>query len=175
MFDVHSFTKQINREQFEVELCKILKTFIMKNLFFGLIAICVFGVSNAQSKFVKMELPKAWQSSEVASETVIEDVKFKSKSGREMQGQIRFTIPEKGNGLIKLEFSENILLDGGVKTNHLVTANTDSSEPNEGLGDCVSKCHAKFTDTNGVKIPGRGACKAECWMTAIVKAVKTII
>lgn len=147
----------------------------MKNLFFGLITICVFGVANAQSKFVKMELPKIWQSTETQSETIVEDVKFKSTSGREMKGQIRFTIPEKGNGLVKLEFSENILLEGGVKTNHLVTTESDLNGLTDNLGTCVSKCHEKFTDANGVKIPGRGACKAGCWMIAIVKAVSTII
>ncbi len=48
----------------------------------------------------------------------------------------------------------------------------------ESLSDCIIKCHQEFTDENGMKIRGRGACKAGCWFEAasdfVVELIQTV-
>ncbi|MGR7812210.1 hypothetical protein [Lacinutrix undariae] len=43
---------------------------------------------------------------------------------------------------------------------------------------CIQGCITKYTDENGEKIKGRGACKANCWVSTavdVIKAAATII
>lgn len=43
--------------------------------------------------------------------------------------------------------------------------------------DCISGCNSSFTDNNGDKISGRGACKGNCWVdtaVSVLEAVATI-
>lgn len=43
------------------------------------------------------------------------------------------------------------------------------------LSACLKDCHERFTDENGDKIKGRGACKAGCWVDTVVKVVITVL
>jgi len=159
----------MSREQFE-NYCKTFKTFsIMKKLVVSLIAFVMFGfAATAQTKFVKMELPRSIQSPAGLSETIVKNVSFKDKSGQQSRGQLRFVIPDKGNGLISLEFTENILLAGGIKIDFFMqNQNALTGEPADAdeisLSECLTKCTKDFTNPDGSKIPGRGQCKAGCW------------
>jgi hypothetical protein len=140
----------------------------MKKFVFGLLAIAMFGfTTNAQTKFVKMTLPKSVQSPAGASETIVHNVSFKNAAGVQSRGQIRYVIPEVGKGLISLEFSDNILAAGGIRADFFVqNPNALEGEPGTAtptLAECLAKCHESFTRPDGSKIPGRGQCKAACW------------
>jgi len=130
----------------------------MKKLVVSLIAFVMIGfAATAQTKFVKMELPRSIQSPAGLSETIVKNVSFKDKSGQQSRGQLRFVIPDKGNGLISLEFTENILLAGGIKTDFFVikaaalgeTASTGGNP----LTNCINECNERYTNPDGTKIP----------------------
>jgi hypothetical protein len=38
--------------------------------------------------------------------------------------------------------------------------------------DCISGCNSSFTDDNGDKISGRGACKGNCWVDTAVRVLE---
>ncbi|AWI24922.1 hypothetical protein [Flavobacterium pallidum] len=151
----------------------------MKKLFLSLLATCLLTLTaNAQTRFVKMELPSFRQSPAGPSETIIYDVSFKNKDGKTEKGQMKFVVPDEGNGLISLEFSDNMIKNTSVTTNYfVVNANKLSEESAEGksLSDCLTDCKKNFTNPDGTKIKGRGECKAGCWWDAAVKVLPMVL
>ncbi len=153
----------------------------MKKFVLGLLAIAMFGfTTNAQTKFVKMTLPKSVQSPAGSSGTVVHNVSFKNAAGVESRGQIRYVIPEVGKGLISLEFSDNILAAGGIRTDFFVqNPNALSGEPENAndlsLSECLTACMKNFTNPDGTKIPGRGECKAACWWKEVREVLPLIL
>lgn len=62
---------------------------------------------------------------------------------------------------------------------HFVLLLQDQDQPaiqdnDESLSDCIIKCHREFTDENGKRIRGRGACKAGCWFDAAKELVVNV-
>ena len=45
--------------------------------------------------------------------------------------------------------------------------------------ECIDGCNEEYTDSDGNKIKGRGACKANCWLRsiseALIKAIPSVI
>lgn len=82
------------------------------------------------------------------------------EDGNEIYGKIRFTMPSTcEETLIKLEITKNIFEQTELDSDFLLEAQ------DEGLlyrlkSSCIASCQEKFTDENGDKIKGRGACKA---------------
>lgn len=154
----------------------------MKNFFFSLIAIVgISAFAAAQTHFVSMKLPKNLASLEKQAEIVTRNVTLTTKEGKRIKGQVRLTIPEKGQGLVAAEFTAN-LLDGTGLTPNFFTDNQTAFANEEGgtrqpfnLSACLQQCMTTFTTPDGKKIPGRGACKFDCWMVAAATvAVKTL-
>lgn len=50
--------------------------------------------------------------------------------------------------------------------------NNDLSPENH--AGCIEWCKQKYTDENGEKLPGRGACKANCWVSTTVRVLEAI-
>jgi hypothetical protein len=51
-------------------------------------------------------------------------------------------------------------------------------DPNEDLSPhtaCIEGCKDKYTDEDGNKIKGRGACKGNCWVDTTVRLFKAIL
>ncbi|OYU80932.1 MAG: hypothetical protein CFE23_06780 [Flavobacterium sp. BFFFF1] len=154
----------------------------MKKLFFTLFATSLLALSaNAQSKFTRMELPASRQAPAGPSETIVYEVSFKGNTGKTGTGQIKFVVPDDGNGLIALEITDNVLQSLGINANYLVSASralAEGSTESQTLSQCLDGCNKKFTTADGVKIKGRGKCKANCWfgsLEEILPAVLTII
>ena len=153
----------------------------MKKFVIGLIAMAVFGfTANAQTKFVEMALPKSVQSPAGASESIVYDVSFKNAAGVQSRGQIRYVIPEVGTGLISLEFSDNILVAGGIRSDFFVQnpnalAGESENANDISLSECLTACTKNFTNPDGSKIPGRGQCKAGCWWQEVKEVLPIIL
>lgn len=50
-------------------------------------------------------------------------------------------------------------------------------DPNDGMSphaQCIEACKDKYTDENGDRIRGRGACKANCWVDTGVRVLRAI-
>ncbi len=39
---------------------------------------------------------------------------------------------------------------------------------------CIQGCNTTYTNADGTKKPGRGACKFNCWVSTTVQVVKAI-
>ncbi|WP_334058377.1 hypothetical protein [Polaribacter sp. P097] len=50
----------------------------------------------------------------------------------------------------------------------------DDGPPDNHTG-CIEWCKDKYTDKEGDKIKGRGACKANCWVDTVIRAVDAIL
>lgn len=48
----------------------------------------------------------------------------------------------------------------------------DTKEHNH--ADCISTCMEKYTNEDGTKKPGRGACKFNCWVSTAVQIIEAI-
>jgi len=57
--------------------------------------------------------------------------------------------------------------------------NTLNGEPDRGEkftdhAGCIEACKDKYTNPDGTKKPGRGGCKASCWVDTAVKVIEAI-
>lgn len=133
----------------------------------------------AQTRFVRMTLPKALQSTATEFETITANVTFNYKDGRSVDGQIRAAVPFRGSGYVSVEFSSN-LVDGKTVTNNFLSAYPQFFRTG-GSGSfdydaCIDDCMRQFTGPDGTKIPGRGACKFKCFLQAISsEIVNTVV
>jgi hypothetical protein len=51
-------------------------------------------------------------------------------------------------------------------------------DPNEGLSPhamCIETCIDKYTDSEGNKKRGRGACKANCWVDTGIRIIEALV
>ena len=151
----------------------------MKNLL--LLFAVVISTSSIGQTFVKMELPASMKSTlttrTTTYETITRDVTVISKDGKVKQSaKIRMVIPDKGEGLISMEFTENILTVANIKPNYFTTINTTSvfdSQPSK-FSDCIKWCNETYTDADGNKKPGRGTCKFGCWLGGTIQIMEAV-
>ncbi len=128
-----------------------------------------------------MDLPASMKSSQTRGfETVTKDVVVISKDGKVRQNaKIRMVVPDKGEGLISLEFTSNILSVANIRPDYIVSSSKTSDEAEQNQhSKCIAACNANFTNPDGTKMPGRGACKANCWIDTtvrILEAAATIV
>lgn len=71
------------------------------------------------------------------------------------------------------ELGENYTDMQALEAN-LAQAKTEAAE-NFSLTNCLNGCHDKFTDANGNKVKGRGACKFGCWAERVLKFIEIIV
>lgn len=154
----------------------------MKNLFFSVVAtVAISAFAAAQSNFVKMNLPRSLQSTSKSYETITKDVTRTDRGGKTIKGQVRLSIPDNGFGLVSAEFTAN-LLDSKLITPDFFVSYAREGDPTGGLLDpnfsletCLQGCQERFSDPNGGRLPGRGACKFNCWLVAAARVAEKIL
>lgn len=90
----------------------------------------------------------------------------------------------KSESLNKILFSEKFMSENDIsqnaledELNKLHTKNKlDPTEPElSPHASCIEWCKQNYTDEEGNKIKGRGACKGNCWVDTIKEVVKEIV
>ena len=136
---------------------------------------------------------------ETVSDDYKNDVLLKSVENEDITEVWEFSIVvdgEKINGEILLDWnhekevansvivSSNILDAIGISQSEFDSQlqtevnSDDDDDPNDGLSphaQCIETCKDKYTDENGNKIRGRGACKANCWVDTAIRLVEAIV
>lgn len=54
------------------------------------------------------------------------------------------------------------------------TKNGDIDTPPGDHAGCIEWCKGKYTDEEGNKKRGRGACKANCWVSTAVRVLEAV-
>ncbi|WP_298144942.1 hypothetical protein [Flavobacterium sp.] len=129
------------------------------------------------TQFVNMQIPSKYLSRASETETFVQDVTVTSKDGRVTErGQMRITVPLTGEGVSKIELSANILRIGGIGADFFVrnpqNFQTYAEEPSH--SQCIDNCNKKYTSPDGERLPGRGACKFNCWVSTTVRILEAI-
>jgi hypothetical protein len=104
------------------------------------------------------------------------DVKIITDSGKEVIGKIRIEMPTiDENKLVSFMMTRNILNEANVSSKFWIDYWAESEQNYARLmGSCIADCQRAFTDENGDKIKGRGACKAHCWVDTVVRTLNAI-
>lgn len=143
--------------------------------------------STATFSFIEMALPAVMLSDDTEFETVVEEVVYTTENGVEIEGQIRFRIPDNDFKIVSIEFSQDLLDVMEIDENYFIDNSEDLLEaygnPDDeqgggsgAVGDDRSHGERlKWCYDNFEKGQGRGDCKAGEWVTTIGKALKGIL
>ncbi len=149
---------------------------IFFSIFFILLGCDKDDLSNV--KFVDSSLPNSliYQNpnrSDVEIITKIMDIVVVDEDGQEVYGKMKISFPDNDEEkLVSMSFTSNIFDETKLDRQFMMNYN------NLNRSSCIASCQEKFTDSEGNKIKGRGACKAECWAktaAAVGAAVAAII
>jgi hypothetical protein len=91
--------------------------------------------------------------------------------------------------IVDYDFSDNLFSDYNINEQalrNLIDAEVNgviikNSDPGDNDGElsphaaCIEWCNDHYTDSDGNKIPGRGACKANCWVDTFVRLVDALV
>lgn len=151
---------------------KLLK--LVPVAFFGILLAATSCTDNEETINQEPSLSKS-----VASEEIPEIWPFAIEvNGQTINGELTL------NWNHETETANEVL----VSTNVLNALDLSQEEFNAKLGDatksqrgelsphaaCIQWCRDNYTDENGKRIPGRGACKANCWVDTVIRLIDAL-
>lgn len=89
----------------------------MKKFLFSLMAIVLVSLSGNAQKFVDMKISDFMKSREdiKKSETIVKEFSYKNlRTGEKGQAKIKVIIPDNGEGVLGIAFTDNFLNAGGI-------------------------------------------------------------
>lgn len=112
----------------------------------------------------------------------VETISLPAKDGANAKGAItgtlEFTFDENSEVVTDIVMSPNLsdyldLTDDQLETmvNNEIQS-TAVGAPEHDHATCISGCNTTFTNADGTKKPGRGACKFNCWVSTTVQIIK---
>lgn len=160
-----------------------LKPFLLLILWGVLLSSCSMNeneVPQNELTFSELEVPSEilygnnFRSTNVETNSVILEISVMLDSGEEVLGQVKATYPKNNDDyLISFEVSDNIV--DALGPNYEYWKELKSGNSQRLLrSSCVASCHETFTDDDGNKLKGRGACKASCWATIAIAAAAVV-
>lgn len=104
-----------------------------------------------------------------------------TKDGNEYITEIIVTYDDSNENLIKISISDNflIVLDVDITEieNAIIEEVNSDKEGGPRLSEhaaCIEWCKKNYTDADGNKIEGRGACKANCWVDTAIRVLEAL-
>ncbi len=134
-------------------------------------------------EMVSLNLP--FYASDYETESLIEEVNFYyfTKDNNRYSVKILVSFDNRYENLVNISMSSNyfnitevsqVEVEEGIVSNF----NGDGEEnQNDGMSphaSCIEACKDKYTDDDGNKIRGRGACKANCWVDTTIRTLDAI-
>lgn len=109
-----------------------------------------------------------------------------------VQYNILLTYDNNLDQIVDYDLSENFFTDNNIneqelrnlidaEVNGVIFKNGDPGENDENDGElsphaaCIEWCNDEYTDSDGNKIPGRGSCKANCWVDTVIRVVDALV
>lgn len=132
-------------------------------------------------EMVDLDLP--FYASEYDAENLIKKVGNYNirKDNNQYSVKIIVTFDTTNENLVNMSVSRDYFRITEVSQNELedaiITSLSGDDDENDGMSphaSCIESCKDKYTDEEGNKISGRGACKANCWVDTGVKLVAAL-
>ncbi|WP_298144947.1 hypothetical protein [Flavobacterium sp.] len=151
----------------------------MKSYFLTFLSIFFIHAAVAQTyEFENMKIPAEYFDSSTDLEIFTFDVLVSSLDGKVSEkGQVRISTSASENKIGKIEFSKNILQIGGFKNDYFIRNPQlfQQAVSRESHSQCIDRCNKDYTGPNGEKLPGRGWCKAGCWLNTTIRIAVAVI
>ncbi len=161
---------------------------IFKNLFTLLIlAVLAVACSDekaeitpAEPEFISIAIPETYRTNlenQRSNELDVAEVGIKvtKEDGEVVIGKMRFTMPATDDEtLVNFEMTENLLNGTGFTESFWVDQAKIQTGQQRIASSCIASCQKEFTK-DGKKVPGRGACKAECWAKTAIAAAAVVV
>ena len=139
-----------------------------------------------QSEFVNITIPDMYQTDYSTARTESDEThevvaRIIRKDGTEVVGKMRITFPSSDQEkLTKFEMSSNLIEEANLSSDFWIqlAKKKSSNKVQKVESSCIASCQEQYTDKDGNKIEGRGACKAECWAktaAAVITAAAAVI
>ena len=138
----------------------------------------------SEPDFVEVSIPDAYKATYPNGRTTSEDsdiyemdVKVIKDDGTEVIGKMRFTMPATSDEMLeRFELTSNLISETDLSSDFWINNSGSNSQSNGRIqGSCIASCQEAFTDDEGDKIKGRGACKAECWAQTAIKVAAVVV
>ena len=132
------------------------------------------------SGFTLMSVPSEYQTDNYGNtslESTLHTVDIEvTENGTTYIGSMTVDLADTDESLIELKISNNILYNTSLTSNFWTNHNEpDNAAKKDEHVSCIADFQDTFTDENGEKIKGRGACKAECWANTAAKFTPLLI
>ncbi len=115
-----------------------------------------------------VEVPSATKQGETESILVTFTIKVNEDTGEIVSKEVSENLLERLHLKTQEEFQDFIAQEILKKEKARQTARRGEGETH---AQCITNCYKDFTDKNGDKIAGRGACKAGCWVDTVVEII----
>lgn len=98
----------------------------------------------------------------------------------EISGTVEFTFNENSEAVTDIVMSPNLSDYLNLSDEELeVMVNNEVQATTAGAGEhdhasCIQGCNTTYTNADGTKKPGRGACKFNCWVSTTVQVLKAV-
>lgn len=155
-----------------------LKSSKIKNLF-KFLPVALFGfclVLSFCSKNDETDLTNGNSAKSAEIEDITETWPFTLEvDGQTINGELTLDWNHETETANEILVSGNVLSDLDLSQEDFNSKLGDATE-GEGYGHagCIAGCNDKYTDENGNKIRGRGACKANCWVETAVRILEAV-
>lgn len=148
---------------------KLLK--LVPVAFFGILLAATSCTDNEETINQEPSLSKS-----VALEEIPEIWPFTIEvNGQTINGELTLNWNQETETANEVLVSTNVLNALDLSQEEFNAKLGDATE-GEGYGhaDCIAGCNKTFTDENGKRIPGRGACKANCWVDTVIRLIDAL-
>ena len=115
-----------------------------------------------------VEVPSATKQGETESILVTFTIKVNEETGEIVSKEVSENLLERLHLKTQEEFQDFIAQEILKKEKARQTARRGEGETHAA---CITNCYKDFTDENGDKKAGRGACKAGCWVDTVVEII----
>ncbi len=119
-----------------------------------------------------VEVPSATKQGETESILVTFTIKVNEDTGEIVSKEVSENLLERLHLKTQEEFQDFIAQEVLKKEKARQTARDGEGE--ETHAECITNCYKNFTDENGDKKDGRGACKAGCWVESVIKIIRVV-
>lgn len=131
-------------------------------------------------KFIDLEIPNSisygnnFRTKDVETEDVIVEISVLNSLNEEIEGELIVTLPVNNDDyLVSMKVSDNIV--EALGSDYDYWSNLHGLDNQRLLkSSCIADCQEAFTDDEGNKIKGRGACKAGCWAKIAIAAAAVV-
>lgn len=131
-------------------------------------------------KFIDLEIPNSisygsnFRTNDVETSEIIVEIVVLNSLNEEIEGELIVTLPEDNDDyLVSMKVSDNIV--NALGTDYDYWSDLQDLDNQRLLkSSCIADCQEAFTDDDGNKINGRGACKAGCWAKIAIAAAAVV-